>query len=399
MVDLDPASVNKAFQERRTGGKGGSEPFQPVTELAAQRIRPQDIGPDTEKTLFQEVGDPVKTLDQEVERLRKSLPQDIAKAAEEAAAGARDDSALRKLADRVLLPLARNAFQVDALDRKIRTTKGAALKDLVTKGAERWMLAQILGPLEEQRPLQSKNKVLDALGDMDNAKALDEAKDLLDKRIDATLSDRTDADLFGEEAGARKRTSMDRREAVAFLLYTVSQVKKPDGQPLYPNGVRRAEIVVGLNEFAHAADSYAAAVRQIQERLTRANAVVLGGYVFSDAGKLEVLPEFAQKYPQEIKNVQDLRALVKDRETRLRELQAQLKQHQAQLADRQQHSDEVHKRLLAARAETAKLVAELQRLQQQFFEATSRLANAAEQNAQKEQEIRKLERQQRGQGK
>jgi hypothetical protein len=258
------------------------------------------------------------------------------------------------------------------------------------------MLAEILGPLEEQRPLQSDNKVLATLADINNAEAVKDAEALLGKRIDAVLKDAYDPELFGQEWSGKKRSSVDKREDIAFLLYTIARAKKPDGQPLYPQGLERTEVVVGMNEFTHAADRYALALREMKDRVTRENNVALEGYVFAAGDKLEVLPEFAQKYPEAIKNIQDLRAVIKNREFRLNQLQAQVEQHKKQIADRKAHYDAVSQQLLATRAETARLVADLQKLQREYFAAQRRLSDANELNLQKEQEIRKLESQQKG---
>ena len=55
---------------------------------------------------------------------------------------------------------------------------------------------------------------------------VEEAEALLQKRIAAAADKNQDSELFGEEWAGKKRNAKDRREAIAFLLYTVSQVKK-----------------------------------------------------------------------------------------------------------------------------------------------------------------------------
>jgi hypothetical protein len=395
-ISLDPVLVNRAYQERKAGGKGGSEPFRAVDEAFAQRIRPRDIGPDTEKLIFAGLGEPVKTLEDEVERVKRRLPADIDAAAQEAGKDLPSDAKRQELAAKLLLPLAHTPFQIEALGKRLKAAKGADLNTLLVKGAKLKMLADLLGPLEEERPLGTKNKVLQTLADLDNPMVADEAQALLIKRVEATRAERHDPELAGDDWAGKQRTSMDKRQAIAFLLYAISQLKKPDGQPLYPKGLDRTAAVVGLLETTYAADSYALALRQIQDRVTRSHEVELGGYRFADGDKIEELPEFAQKYPEEIKNIQDLRAVIANRTFRLKELQEQVERHKMQLKDRQEHYDGVSKQLLELRAETARLVKGLERLQREYFLAQRRLAEAAEINRQKEQEIRYRERAAKG---
>jgi len=392
-VNIDPAAVKKVYQGR--GGKGVSEPFQAVHEILAQRIRPEDLGPDTLTTIFQGSGPPVKTLEQEIDRVKKQLAGDIDAAAKEAGKNLNNDDARRQLAEKFLLPLARTSFQVDGLDKKLKAAKGVELNALLERGARLRMLAEVLGPLEEQRPLKSKTNLLDQLADFDNAKVVDEAEALLQKRIEAVVAKNHDPELFGEDWAGKQRNAQDKREAIAFLLYTVSQVKKPDGQLLYPQGPQRTEVVVGLNEFTRAAEDYALALDKLRNRVTERNEAALA-YNFKDGDKQETLPAFEQRYPEEIKTIEDLRAAIKNREFRLKEYNAQLEQHKKQLMDRKKHYDIVLGQLLSARAETARQAADLRKLQEELFAAQRRLSDAAELNAAKAEQIRRLERQQKG---
>ena len=398
MVNLDPTSVKQAYQQRATGGKSAGDAFQGVSDLAAPRIRPEDIGPDTAKTLFQGVGEPVKTLDQEIDRLKKQLPSEIDAAAQEASKGLSDD-ALRKLALKTLLPLARNPFQVDDIEKQIQTTKGPQLKALLAKGAKLRMIAEILQPLEAQRPAKTKDNVLSHLAEgLKNAKVVGDADALLRRRLDAAVGKNFDPELYGEDWAGKQRTSIDKREDIAFLLYTVSQVRKPNGQLLNPQAPQRTEVVVGLNEYIHAADRYAAALNNLRAHVTQWNDDALN-YVYADGDKQKTLPPgFAERYPDEIKTIQDLKSAIDNRLFRLTEYKAQLEQHGKLLKDRQDLYDAVTKELADARAETARLTADLKQLQQEYFEAQRRLSNAAELNRTKAQQIRKLEQAQKGRG-
>jgi len=395
VVSLDPTRVHKGYQERRAGGKGGSEAFQAVSELVAQRIRPDDIGPDTQKTLFQGVGEPVKTLEQEVDRIKKRLLPDIETAAQEAGKDLNNDAARRKLAVKTLLPLARTPLQVEALDRRIQAAKGPELSALLERGARLRMLAEVLAPLEEQQPARTKDNLLFSLSELENTRRVDETEALVSKRIDAVLAKDFDPELYGDEWAGKQRTSMDKREAIAFLLYTVSQVRKPDGQLLYPQGPERTEVVVGLNEYTHAADSFALALRKLRSRVVQENEAALN-YVFLNGDKQDTLSSFVQRYPEDIKAIQDLREGIKSREFRQREYQAQRDRHLKQLEERKKHYDEIVAELAKERTKTAAKVANLHKLQQEYFAAQRRLADAAELNARKVDQMRKLERQEKG---
>jgi hypothetical protein len=388
-VNLDPAAVKKAYQSRG-GVKGVSEPFQGVHEVLAPRIRPQDIGPDTEKLLFPK--EPVKTLEQEVARLKKRITGDIEEAAKEAGKDLKSDDARRKLAMAFVLPLARHPQQVETLEDKIQKAKGTELSALLERGVRLRLLAEILGPLEEHRPYKTKTNLLDQLSSFDNAKVVEDADALLLQRFEDAVAKTYEAELYGEDWAGKQRTSMDKREDIAFLLYTISQVKKPDGQLLYPDGPERTRVVVGLNEYIHAADSYALALSKLRDLVIAENDAALS-YVFTDNNNQKTLPSFVQGYPEAISKIQDLQAKIANREFRLKEYRELLKQHEKQLADRQAQYNAVVTELIEARKKTKASTDDLNRLQQEFFAAQRRLADAAENNSRLLREIQRLERQ------
>jgi hypothetical protein len=411
-VNLDPEAVNKAFGSRPGVERKGGEKFQAVREILTERIRPGDIGPDTQRVIFAGLGEPVTTLEQEVARVKKRLPTDIDDAAKEVAESKdlKSDNARRNLATKFLLPLAHTPFQIAALDRWIQAAKGEDLAKLLEEGARLRMLVDILGPLEEYRPVPTKDQVLANLTDLGDAKKVDDAvaalaknaekaKGLLAKRLDAVTAARFDPELYGEDWAAKQRTSVDKRQDIAFLLFTVSQAKKPNGEPLYPQGKERTEVVVGLNEYTRAADSYSRALRAIEQRVTRANEEELNGIAFTHEGKLQFLPEFTTKYPEEIKNIRDVQAAIAGRQFRLKELQGQLEIQKKQLAARKEYYDAAKKQLDNARAKTAKKVAELEKLQREYFTAQRLLSEATERNQQKVRQISTLEAQQKGRDK
>ncbi len=115
-------------------------------------ITPQALTPVVLKDYFGNLGTPVSTLEDEVKRLKDKVPTDIANAARNSAGALKDDDAKRKFASRVLLSLAYNVHQVEALDKKIKAAKGQGLDDLIDDACQRRMLVDILAPCEIFRP-------------------------------------------------------------------------------------------------------------------------------------------------------------------------------------------------------------------------------------------------------
>jgi chromosome segregation ATPase len=118
--------------------------------------------------------------------------------------------------------------------------------------------------------------------------------------------------------------------------------------------------------------------------------------VFSDGDTQKTLPAFVQRYPEEIKNIQDLQAAIKNRKFRLDEYNAQLDVLKKQLKDREEHYDAIKIALAKERAKTASDSTDLRKLEQEYFTAQRRLSDAQELNVQKAAEIGKLERQLKG---
>src|SRR4029077_19489606 len=80
------------------------------------------------------------------------------------------------------------------------------------------------------------------------------------------------------------------------------------------------------------------------------------------------------------KRIQDLTLDIRKAVLRLKELQDQNKSVQKIYEDRAEHLKTMTKKLIAARVETAKQVAELHELQGQLYEAQVELRDAADRN-------------------
>jgi hypothetical protein len=411
---LDSKKISEVFSLR--GGKGGGE-FWAIDEPLANRVEAKNLTASILKEYFGSLGAPVKTLEEEIARLKDKVPADIAGAAQEtvAALKGKDDKAKRKLASAVLLPLAYDVYQVEKLDEKVKAAKGAALDALIDDAVQRRMLLDILAPCEVFRPGDVNVPFLDKAGDPDQF-PLDELKKRLQKRFAIAVADKYDGSVHqGAEWDGEKRLSWEKRQTIGFLLLAIANVHKPDPSqpertiPLYADAAAagtpnlpRAQTVLGLYEFAAAAQNLPIAWQTLEQRIIQAIHVDREGFdlVFKDKdGKLKEMDgkparsqAFIDKYETEIKRIQDLTAETKEAQGRLTDLRDQNKTAKKIFTDRQEHLAAMTKQLIEARAETARKIAELRELQRQLYRAQAELRDAGEQNTRLEQSIREAER-------
>src|SRR5262249_28748065 len=134
---------------------------------------------------------------------------------------------------------------------------------MLEEAAKRKMLADVLLPQEEQRPpMDLKDK-----GAQENLKEKRAQKKLID--LDTIKLDDLRALAEGrveEVTGLQDR--VEKRQAIAYLLFTAAMVKKPDGQPLDAQAMDRTAAVLGLDSFTHAVATQTNALRALQERVT-----------------------------------------------------------------------------------------------------------------------------------
>ncbi len=409
---LSTKQISDVLSQR--GGKGSGEAFWVVDEPFSNSITPQALTPVVLKDYFGNLGTPVSTLEEEVKRLKEKVLADIANAARGAAGALKDDDAKRKFASRVLLSLAYDVHQVEALDKKIKAAKGKALDDLIEDACQRRMLVDILAPCEIFRPGAVSAPLQNKVADLDKFK-LDELQNLLRKRFDVAIADKFDGDVhLSKDWDAEKRLTTEKRATIGFLLLTIATLQKPEAdakQPdninyvaLYPDGsgagtpnMLRAQTVLGLYEFAAAAQNLPVAWDVLEKRMAQAIQVDREGYTFvytdkggkfkDSANKPARNDAFIDKHATEIQALRDVVLEIRKAENTLAALKVQNATAQKIYEFRAEQLKELTARLQGARTVTKAKVAELNELQKQLFQAQQVLAGAQDRNLSLEKAI------------
>jgi hypothetical protein len=302
-LTLEPRWLQEAYKQRERSAKPfpENEQFRQV-EFNPQPIRPSELREPNgtpKKVLeeaFKEAGKPVvATLDQEIQNLEKTLPETIQAAVAGAGKGLAKDEDKRNLLRSYLLPLvhlredsaeaakgAKAAKDDDAeedpkaprspkevkwrevvdpilqLNWAIESTSGEALDKLIVDAARRKMLVDILKRLEAFRPY-NPDETLALLNQAAAVYAVEEGEpvagkkpakdkvaltparykvktedlaDLLAKRVKETIADKN--------WEGQSRHGLEKRRSVAFLLYTLSRMRKTG--PFTINGVVLGEV-------------------------------------------------------------------------------------------------------------------------------------------------------------
>ncbi|MCI0642426.1 MAG: hypothetical protein L0Y70_25400, partial [Gemmataceae bacterium] len=383
---LEAEQVKAALTQR--GGKPGDAKgwVEPV-DVPGGRIQPGHLTTEILKEHFSGVGEPVDTLDAEIERLNNKVPADIEAYAKEFAAAVKDDQKAVWLYN-TLLPLAYDVHQVQMLAAKIQATKGAGITALLEEAIERRLLLEILGPCEAFRPGDVKSFVVEKGGDLEYLK-LDQLKDLLRRRFEGAIANTFDPVIHqGKEWEGQGRTSWERRQAIAFLLFAIGNMKKLDATPFYDGGLERCNAVVGHYEFNRAAQNLVVAYQKLEEKVLESIAIDRQGYEILLKDKAMRSQSFIDQHHAEIKRIKDLVADLRKAEARLEDLKEQKARADKLFEERKTHEDQVVKRLIAQRAETKKLAMEVKQLQIELFEAQVILSEAFERNNRLEQRIR-----------
>jgi len=243
---IDPDQLKKAFSKRR-GTLSGSDKFQPVYEAVGLRVKPSQLTADVLKDVFGSEAK-VKTLQEEVDRVYKELLTKMEEAAKEALQSAKDDEAKKNKLGEFLLPLATATWQIDLVDKLIAkqtsNIKPEELDQMVLEAAQRRIVVDLLRLLEEHRPTvrgdESENQkqkaaerrtLLDASADP-SAVTLKQLQDQLKERFDEARDG--GPGKLGKETYAK-------RQNIAYLLYAVSQLRKPTNpaELLFPKGAER----------------------------------------------------------------------------------------------------------------------------------------------------------------
>ena len=384
--------------------------FQPVEETLdnpiAFRLRPSDMqNAHLKRDVFQDVPDPVATQEEAIEKLQESLPAAIKKAADEVVEkqkNAKDDDEKRAVIAKILLPIAWDVWQVEKLDKKLSSTKGKDLNEMLKDAAQRRMVYDILAPLNIYKPgdlSDFKNYTIEKLSSLDDYD-MNQVKKFLTDRLSAAIADTYDPKVhLGKDYEGVKRDSVEKRHTIAFILFTISQISVPTlDRKLIPTGVQRAQVISGLHEFTDASIHYVRSVRDLEVRMVAAVIADRQGQVATVKDKLDKLkdkltttPGFIAGYDEEIDRLVKLVEQVEIAEKRLGNAKIvhadQLKTYVKKVDQYRKALDE----LLEARKTTAKYAAELRVFQDQLHRALVELSNAAEVNFQLHDRIRDFE--------
>jgi hypothetical protein len=401
---LESKQISDVFTLR--GGRGGGE-FWAVDEDLPNRIAAKSLTPAILKQYFGSLGAPVATLEEEIKRLKGKVPADIGNVAGEVAEAfkGKNDVAKRQFATALLLPLANDVYQVEKLNTKLKAAKGAELDSLLDDAVQRRLLVDILAPCEIYRPGEVSKPLIEKVADLDAFK-IDQLKALLQKRFDVAIADKFDGSVHqGPDWDGEKRLSWEKRQTIGFLLLAIANLHKSDpAKPgqfvlLYPEqgpagtpNLMRAQMVLGLYEFAAAAQNLPLAWYALEERLVRSIQVDREGfYIAKEKDGKQVLPRnqaFIDKHADEISAIQEVMLEIKKAQERLKDLQEQNRSVKKIFEDRDEHLKAMTKRLVEARQQTARQVAELREKQKELFDAQAVLRDAEERNAGLERDIR-----------
>jgi hypothetical protein len=508
LIVLTPDQLKAEFN-KRPGVKRTNEQFAPFEETLEKRIpfqlRPSDMSPDLLRDVFQGQPDKaVATLDEEIDRLKTSLPSKIEEAAEEVkqtlakktdvdkraivkkalspfswdsaqakkletkldeTKGAELDAEVKRTVIRNLLfTFAWDVWQVKHLDDGLKKAKGADLDGILDDAVQRRIYYDILAPINVFRPGEikdAKNYKIEKLSDL-KAYPLDEVKKFMQERLDASIADKYNPDVHmgdywskeNPSPEAMTRDSIEKRQKIAFIMFTLSQVTVPtlEKKPLFPKGIERAQIVCGLYEFTTASIHYVRALRVLEERITYSVAGDRQGHSHLLVELLKLTPEelikrfdkdgdgklsrdefgaslpkafaaadkdgdgkldreevavlqamlkknqettrtdgFIDEYEDEIDRLVKIVEHIDGAQKRRADLKLQRDHFQKIYDQRAEQFKLVKNQLLAARKTTEKYAKDLRELQDQLHAALVDLSEAADRNFRLEEEIRAIE--------
>jgi hypothetical protein len=376
--NLDREVIKAAAQKR---GVRVTDPYKDIYEIFGADIQPQDLGPDILNLAFRGLGHPVKTLEEEVNRVQKEVLSDIEQAADAFVASAKSADDKRKMLSYNLMSMAATGIQIDRLDRELRKIPPADLDNKLKDAVQRRLLISILRPLDAQSPLGNKDRTLDQAVEFYKV-PLDQVVNLLQARFQSALAGKLDFESY-------QGNSIDKRRSMAYLLVVLSQVKKPDGTPLY--SPERAQVVVGLYQLASATQDLTTAVLAEHQRLLLAIQEDRDGAGFRSKTGGGLTPGFVERYQDQVQRLRELAESIQRNQAQLTELEAQIQGQKKNYAERVQRAEQVTAQIVAARAATFKQLQELQDFRNQYFQARLRLREAHLQNLQLERQIRQAE--------
>ena len=171
------------------------------------------------------------------------------------------------------------------------------------------------------------------------------------------------------------RDSVEKRQVIAFLLFTLGQVQKPIlGEPLYKKGVERAQTICGLHEFTNASIHYVVTLRTLEARIVEAVKADRDGEMAMLKDGPWQLPGFAAEHEGEIDRLVRLAANVDVAKKRLDDLTKEKDKFQAVFDQRTKHHADTKDKLIKARKTTDQYMKDLLQRQEQLHEALVELS-------------------------
>jgi hypothetical protein len=352
-------------------------------------------------------GPPVATPDPNLEQedmlddvfapARESLAQQVEKA--------KDDDAKRKLLEHTLLAWARPG-QHDKVNTELANTRKdpvpTLLKDLREPLRKSEALAQIrpliVVPTQQEEVQRWHDYLLNDLKSKDAEKKRERLQNIL-VPLTETLSERHEMtrrvqtepldqllagpfeSAFPKEQPSPEPSRDKRGRDIAHLLYTLSQLRGPDGQLEDPIAPQRTKVVIGLRAYNREVERQAVQLRDMVQELRAA--MYLGKY--SDRAQfLDQHKEILQQLRQLAGELKDVQAVLDGQKKELEKLDVQVKARQ----------DVVDKRradLKKAQADTQKELDQQAQQEKDLFDSQRAVAEAANENARLERDIRRLE--------
>jgi len=198
---------------------------------------------------------------------------------------------------------------------------------------------------------------------------------------------------------ALKDEVVDKRKAMAFLLTTIAQIRKP-GYPeaedatkhlLYPRAAERVIAVVGLYEYSLAFQGLAQAFVMMRPQIVQLIQHDRDGVVVTAGDQKRTLGGFVVPYRERIEELREAVHAIELQQERLARLQQEKTGAEAIVKEQADEVKKLTEDLMTRRKETAKRLAELKRLQRDWFEAQTIVRDAQEVNERLESELRKAQ--------
>ncbi len=398
-IDGDKLKDVYSKRPKAPGTPAVPEQFQAVDtveEPVSFRITPSQIDEQAQRDLFTGagLGPGVTTQEEEVARMKALVPGEIEKAAEAFVAAQNTPDKKLQAARDILLAVCWSPKQIDALEQQIEAAKAnpAALDALLKDAVQRHLLIDLLAPMNIYRPGDVEQFSVEKAADY-NAYPLPVLQDLLAKRFDQAVSGQhIGAVHYGKDFEGKPRDDIQKRHAIAFLLFDLARLKAPGAKEmLLPRYFERAQVVCGMYEFTQAAANYVRCLRVLDDRVVHAIEVDREGYIVQGKDLTRTDTGFVQRHGAEIRDMKKLVAAIEFTRKRVKDLTEKRDFYEKQYNARLELLNQTTKDVVEARQKTAKMLSELRELQEELFTAQKQLSDAAERNARLEAQIRAAE--------